>query len=36
MITKGMSNFRDIRRKVFLIKNRKKDTSKPKNLTGNN
>ncbi|MFI3226448.1 MAG: peptidoglycan bridge formation glycyltransferase FemA/FemB family protein [Clostridia bacterium] len=34
-VTKGMSEFRNLRRKVYLAKNRKKDTSKPKNLTGN-
>lgn len=35
-VVKGISSFRNFRRKLFLIKNRKKDTSKPKNLSGNN
>lgn len=33
-VVHGLSTFRSVRRKLFLFKNRKKDTSKEKNLTG--
>ena len=35
-VVQGMAKFKKVRKNLFLVKNRKKDTSKPKNLTGNN